>query len=364
MVKKLYLCGLAAALATAVACGSSDKNPNPVSPSAGGSPESGAAGAEGQTLKVTAPTPVAPANGTTLDTFSPTLRISPAVWRFQGAGQIVHRFQLLNGSTVVSEFRTTGTTWTPSGLQNKATYGWRTRGEQGNGASLYGPWSATWTFTTPDQPHAYNRPGELYDPMIDGKTIGRINGAVVPIPGVGMKLVGFTSFIAWQLPQTIAAGEFSMLITGVPDNTEGDKTKLMAMAEGFSDIVTNDRRFTLERRGNPFGVVAWRMITHNDRIETVGKERRYVRFDANKTYLARAQWGGNRLTISIFEGASNGRLIYQMVKGYKGEYDPNPHVAYAGSPVGRSGFASATVPGMIARQVWLSRNPRPAFANK
>ena len=35
MSKKLYLCGVAVALATAIACGSGDKSPSPVSPSAG-----------------------------------------------------------------------------------------------------------------------------------------------------------------------------------------------------------------------------------------------------------------------------------------------------------------------------------------
>ncbi len=361
MSKKLYVCGVALALATAIACGSGDKSPSPVSPSAGGTVGAGDAGPGGETLKVTAPTPLAPANGSTLTTFAPSLHVTASTAKFQGSGAITHRFQLLNGSTVVREFTTAGTSWVPNNLSNKTTYGWRARGEQG---ALFGPWSAAWTFTTPDQPQAYNRPGELYDPLIDGKTIGSVVGAVTFIPGVGARLEGHTSYIRYQLPQTVANGEFSVLVTGVPDNTEGNKTKIMAMSEGGGDITTNDRRFTLERRGNPAGYVAWRMITHNDRIETNGPERRYVKFSASQTYLVTATWRGGFLTITMKEGGAGGREIYRFGKGFEGAYDPSPHWAYLGAPVGRGGPADATIPGIIVRQAWLSANPRPAFANK
>jgi hypothetical protein len=359
MFKKLYLFGLAAALATALACGSADKNP--VSPSGGGTVGAGDAGPGGETLKVTEPTPVTPANGATLDTFTPTLRVTASAFKFQGAGAITHRFQLLNGSTVLREFTTAGTTWGPQNLNNKTTYGWRARGEQG---SFFGPWSATWTFTTPDQPEGYNRPGELYDPLIDGKTVGSIVGPVTFIPGVGARMESFTSHIRYLLRQTVVQGEFSMLVTGILDNSEGGKTKMMAMSEGLSDLITNDRRFTLERRGDPKGVIAWRFISHNSQVDTGKGERKYVKFSPNQTYLIKAEWRNQVVVISVQEGGASGRLIYRLAKGYKGAYDPSPHYAFAGAPIGRSGVVAATVPGMIARQVWLSVNRRPSFANK
>ena len=361
MAKTWYLCGAAAALAITVACGSGDKG-NPVSPTAGGSVGAGQVGPQGETLKVTAPAPQAPANGSTLDTFTPTLTVTRSTFKFQGTGAITQRFQLLNGSTVLREFTTSGTTWKPTNLANKTTYGWRARGEQG---AKFGPWAETWTFTTPDQPEGYSRPGELYDPLIDGKTVGDIHGAVTFIPGVGAKLENFTSYIQYRLPQTVVQGEFSILVTGVPDNTEGGKTKMMAMSEGLADLITNDRRFTLERRGNPKGIIAWRMISHRDQIDTIGNaQRKYVRFSANQVYLVRAVWRNQFLTITINEGGATGKEIYRMGKHYRGLYDPNPHYAFAGAPIGRSGVEAATVPGMIVRHLWLSVNPRPAFANK
>jgi hypothetical protein len=363
MSQKLFLYGLAVAVATAVACGSGDKSPNPVSPGAGGSVDAGDAGPGGESLKLTAPTPLTPANGSTLETFAPVLSVTASAPKFQGSGPltIAHRFQLLNGSTVVRETRTSGTTWAPSGMEPKTTYGWRVRGEVGG---MVGPWSTTWTFTTAEQPEAYNRPGELYDPLIDGKSVGQPQGSVTFIPNVGARLNGFTSHIRYPLPETITAGEFSMLVTGVLDNTEGGKTKLMSMSEGLADLITNDRRFTLERRGNPRGVVAWRLITHDDAIDTGPAERIYVPFSPNQTYLIRTVWGNNRLTITMNEGGASGRQIYRQSKSYAGVYDPSPHYAFVGAPVGRSGAVGASIPGMIARQVWISSNPRPSFANK
>jgi hypothetical protein len=363
MSKKLYLFGVAVALATAVACGSGDKSSNPVSPSAGGTVGGGDALANGTTLKVTPPTPLAPANGSTLNTFGPALRITASTFKFQGAGRITHRFQLLNGSTVVAEATTAGTSWVPPNLQNKTHYGWHARGEQGG---RFGPWSETWTFTTPDQPEGYIRGNELYDPLYTGKTIGRITGPVTFVPGLGVRLEDFGSYIKYFLPHTLSAGEFSILVTNLEYNTEGGKTKMMAMMEGDDNnsITVNDRRFTIEKRGNPPGVVAWRVLTSNQQIDTVGAERRQVRFNPRSTYLWKTTWGRNRFDLEIKEGGANGRTIYRFGKNYRGVYDPNPHRAFIGGPAGRGGLASGTVPGIIVRQVWISSNPRPAFANR
>ena len=253
------------------------------------------AGGEGETLKVTAPTPLAPANGSTIDTFGPSLRITAVAAKFQGSGPITHRFQLLNGSTVLAETTTGGTSWVPSNLQNKTTYSWRARGEQGG---RFGPWSATWTFTTPDQPEGYVRGNELYDPLYTGKTIGRSIGGTTFVPGLGVRLEGHGSYVKYHLQQTLEAGEFSILATNLDYNTEGGKTKIMAMIQGDNDedITVNDRRFTVEKRGNPPGVIAWRMLTSRQQIDTVGKAERVARrFNPRQTYLWTATWGGGRL---------------------------------------------------------------------
>jgi hypothetical protein len=358
-MKKLVLWGAVAVLSAAIACGGDD-NGNPASPSPAGDITGSDAAADGSTLKATAPIPVSPANGSTPDDFTPALTVNAATAKFVEGQSFTYRFELLQGSTVVQSAATRGRTWTPSNLQNKTTYGWHARAEQGK---YFGPWSETWTFTTPDQPEGYIRGSEVYDPLFNGKTIGAIHGPVTFIPGVGVKIEGPSSYIQYNM-QTLVGGEFSLLVTNLRTNTEGDKTKMFAMSEGDSDITTNDRRFTVEKRGNPAGAIAWRVITSNDQIDTVGRERRIVQFSANNTYFWKATWGSGRFNLLIKNGGADGNTIYSFGKGYRGVYDPNPHRAYIGGPSGRAGADSGSVNDMIIRQVWISSRPRPSFANK
>ena len=44
--------------------------------------------------------------------------------------------------------------------------------------------------------------------MYTGKTIGRITGPVTFVPGLGVRLESFGSYISSFLPHTLAAGEF------------------------------------------------------------------------------------------------------------------------------------------------------------
>jgi hypothetical protein len=363
MTMKYPLIAALGALAATLACGG-DKSPSPAAPSQVATTAAGdsAAAADGSTLKVPAPTLVKPANGATLTDFEIVLQVNPVTAKFTDVSTFAYRFQLLLNGQVVRDFRTSSSTqWTPEDLDSDVTYGWRARAEQG---AYFGPWSETWTFKTPDKPEGYISGGELYDPLTNGKTVGIIRGSVTFIPNVGARINNSGSYIEYHLPQTVAGGEYSMLVTGMPTNTEGNKTKVMSMSQGGSDITTNDRRFTIEKRGDPPGVVAWRIITSTDQIDTTGGERVARTFDPNKVYFWAAEWGGNRFNLLIQEGGVGGKTIYNFGKHYGGVYDPNPHYAYVGGPGGRAGADSGSVYPMVVRQVWLSSRPRPSFANQ
>jgi hypothetical protein len=369
MFRKLIVVSAFSFVVASVACGDSNKSPASPSGVPNASTTTTDANADGSNLKVNGPEPVSPANNsTTADDFTATLRVNAAVPKYTSGVQFSYRFQLLNGSTVVREFTTAGLSWSLRELAVNTTYGWRCRAELDQN---FGPWSATWTFRTPEQPEGYNRPGELYDPLYNGKTIGRVNNVYNFIPGKGIQLPTWLSYVEYRLPQTVRSGELSMIVSNVTEGTPGEKTKIMAMREGLSDITTNDRRMTVEKRGNS-GVVAWRFITHFDQVDTIGPppngERKIVNFDDGFEYLWSANFRGNRFELSIFERRSNAdawRQVYRFGKNYEGAlYDPSPHYAYAGGPAGRAGPQSGTVPGIIVRQVWLSNRPRPAFANK
>ena len=362
MMRKFPLLTAMALLAAAVACG--DKSSSPVAPSTPGSTSVGGqdAAPDGSTLKVTPPTLVSPASGSRLETFDIVLRVNASQAKFAGAQNLTYRFQLMRGSTTVEETHGASRQWTPKHeFESDTEYRWRARAEMGQ---YVGPWSDAWTFRTPEQPEGYNVPGELYDPLYTGETIGNPNGTTSFVPGKGIMLHGFTSHVEYRLAETIPEGEISLLVTNTPFNTEGNKTKIMSMREGFSDITTNDRRFTIEKRGNPPSIIAWRMISHRSQIETQGAERVTRNFSPNKWYLWRATYRNGRFQLEVFEDGANGERIYSFGKPFHGAYDPNPHMVYIGAPVGRGGPLDASVPDMIAKQLWVSSRPRPAFANQ
>ncbi len=356
--KIVVACASVALVAFSLAC--SNDSDSPVSPSAseGGASE---AAADGSTLKASAPVPQSPVNNQQPDQLVFVANRSTATYagaavvfctslRFATAA-IARRYVPLPSSRVVQA--------PPSPTRRRATWSssrthtWRVRAAHGNAR---GPWRPPPRSEAPAG--GYIRGNEVYDPLINGKTVGEIHGPVTFIPGVGVRLETHDSYIQYRLPQTLVQGEFSLIITNVATNTEGGKTKVFAMSEGLDDIVTNDRRMTVEKRGDPEGIVAWRFISHEDQIDTEGAEREFVEFDPNQAYLWTATWNG-AFHVRIQRGGANGPTVYNKGKGYRGAYDPEPHYAFIGSTTGRTGPEGATVPGMIVRQVWISPHPRP-----
>ncbi len=261
--------------------------------------------ADGSTLKVTAPIPQSPVNNQAIATGNDiTLVVTNASTTFGTPAALTYRFEIYNASgarvysssTIAGGSAGTTSHLLPDSvaLEGEQRYAWRARAEfEGE----TGPWSDSASFIAPTTT-GYIRGNELYDPLVNGKTIGQIHGPVTFIPGVGAKLESQLSYISYQLGATLTEGEFSILITGMPTNTEGDKTKLFAMAEGYSDIVTNDRRMTVEKRGNPAGIVAWRFITHDDRIETDGSRARQGQLQRERPLLLAEPPGATIASIS------------------------------------------------------------------
>jgi hypothetical protein len=331
------------------------------------------------TPTLTAPTLESPDDGEQLNTLRPTLTVLNGVSSQPGAR--TYEFQISDSedfsSTIVSAVdgflnvvTTTGvpeggdgkTSFTPSAdLQPTTRFFWRVRIVQGSGSS---PWSETGNFKT--RLEGFIRAGELYDPLIHGETVGTRVGTVQFVSGKGARLVNFGSHIRYRLPQTVAAGEFSMEVEGLRSNGPGDKTKVFAMQEGLGDLITNPYRVTVEYRGikaGPPDVIAWRAIfgSSDTQLDTNEADRAAgVRaLNAATVYLWKATWGsGFRLV--VLEGGLFGRTIYNRGKSVDADYGgANPHYAFLGAPAGRSGLDSASIPGTIYRNVWLGNRPRP-----
>jgi len=138
--------GLAVLLGLSVACTSTEEPLAPTTPS----PQSAAAG----TLKVTAPTPVAPLSDAKLAVGSTevVLTSTASTALFTTGVPLTYEFQVINpsGATVADSLvPSPSATVDVSGLPVSTRHTWRTRATfQGN----FGPWSSTASFVTADTP--------------------------------------------------------------------------------------------------------------------------------------------------------------------------------------------------------------------
>jgi len=349
------------------ACGS-DSQPTAPSPAA---------------ATITAPSIQSPASDAQLDTLRPTLTVRNASSDQSGAR--TYEFQISDSQAFTSALTshvtgfaaTVGQAGVPEGaggmtsftpaqdLQPTTTFYWRARAMQG---ASTGPWSETGRFRS--KLVGFVRAGELYDPLVHGETVGERVGSTTFIPGRGIQINDGVSFVRYRLPQTITSGEFSMDVEGLRSNGPGDKAKVFGMQEGDSDFITNDYRIDIQYRGIngvPPNAIQWRVIYGDAddldvRYEPDTAKRFASVFDLSPTttYHWKFTWGANIL-LQMISGGLGGTMLYDYgMPAPNGIYDPNPHVAYLGAPVGRSGNEAASIPGTIYRNVWLSNRPRPA----
>ena len=212
-----YLAGalaLSAAIATA-ACGD---DPPPTQPTPAPAPPPPPANPV-----LTAPTVDSPAEDAQLSTLRPTLVVRKATsdqagsrsYEFQvsddpdfqpaSAPNVARHYRLVAAQAGIPEGPNDATFDVPADLQPATRFYWRARARQG---TVDGPWSARSTFRT--RVLAYNLPGELYDPLTTGTTVGQVVGSVTLTPGRGATINSNESHIRYHLPQVVTAGEFSM----------------------------------------------------------------------------------------------------------------------------------------------------------
>ncbi len=355
-----------ALIALAVACGNKSGTPtSPASPTP--TAPGGDAAADGSTLKVNAPTPVSPIGGVQLQTTKPTLVWTAASGKYVSS-TFSYRAQLMTATgTLLKETTTPGLQWTTTDdLEVSTVYQWRVRPEIG---TYLGPWSSTASFKTVDKPTAFLRGNELYDPLIDGTTLGTIHGPVHFVPGVGLALDADDAYVEYTLPQALTEGEYSALITNlaVISPTEDPKWRVISMREGRAAFNDNPYRMSVEKRGN--GAVAWRFISGDNSsgayIETVGSERVVLEMHESLTYFYKVTWSGGVFNVLIKEGGVNGTTLYNYGKPYDGVYQPSPHNVYIGSPYAPGDRGEpGSCEGMIIRQIWVSGKPRPSYINQ
>jgi len=342
---------------------------------------------------LTAPKVDAPSSGSQLDTLRPTLTVQNVTsdqpngsrtYEFQvsdttafsaATTQSISGFNATVSKTGVAEGTGGKTSFAvESDLQPTTMFYWRARAIQG---SVTGPWSDTFQFKS--KLVGYCRADELYDPLIFGDRLDCVQfiGSTAFVPGKGLKLLNGQSFVRYQLPATITSGEFSVDVEGFTPGYPGDKGKVFGMDNGQGDFITNPYRVDIQYRGNtgvPPGAITFRALygsaddlnvryepDSNKRIESSAEGSR---MNPAFTYYWKATWGPE-FRVVVKDGGMNatginGRTIYNYgVASLKGRYNPTPHIAYLGAPVGRSGTESAAIPNLTYRNLYIGARPRP-----
>jgi hypothetical protein len=334
---------------------------DPAAPSGGNNPQ------------LTAPALDTPSDDEQLTTLRPTLVVRNGS-SSQGAGARTYEFQLSTSDAFTSvalsragiaENASGKTSFTADAdLQATTRYFWRARLVQGGTNSA---WSPIGRFRT--KPVGFNNPGELFDPLTAGETVGTVFGPHTFTPGKGITLTSGASYVRYALPATIAAGEFSMLIEGLRPNGPAGKPRLFSMSDRTGLLTDSKFEMNVQYRGapgNPDNCIAFKAIWGDDDValEPALHERHgSIRMlDPGRTYFWQATWTALTIRVVVREDGPTGNVIYDMSKtspaGY-GPYAPSPHFAYLGANELQFGGEDGTAPNITIRDVWLANRPRP-----
>jgi len=363
-LKSLTAAAALSATALFAACGS--KSPTSATPPALG-----------------APTLDSPADGASATSYRPTFVVRNSTATVTGDRR--YEFVVSDSSAFSSTTVTTGTfivsahatvaegsggttAYTPDvDLQPATRLYWRARLVVGNQAS---DWSATRSLNTPIA--AYSRPGELYDPLIYGSTIGSPVGSTTFVEGKGVRLNDTNAYVRYQLAQPLDSGEFSMEIEGLHANGPGGKLKVFSMMDGTGDLYRSNFLLNAQYRGvpgNPDNCIAFKALFGDPffKLEPDAGTRAsaVMALDPSAAYYWKGTWS-NEFRLVVQEGIG-GRILYNV--GIKvsdlgspiaAVYNPTPHFAYLGANNGSYGEEDGSFPGTTYRNVWIGRGPRPA----
>jgi hypothetical protein len=321
------------------------------------------------------PSAVSPVNGEQLGTLRPTLTVQNVT--SSGTGTRTYEFQVSDntgftiGSSLTSSFlvavnqsgvteggdgRTSFTV--PSDLQPTTRMYWRARAVQGSSTSS---WSEAAMFRT--KLVGYSRPGELYDPLIHGETIGTIVGAHTWVSGKGIRLDTERSYVRYQLPEAMTNGEFSVEVEGLRPNGPNHKLKIFSMNDRDGDPSFSDMGMSTMYRGidgNPPNAISFKAVFGNQgRIAEPVRSQRDAgirMLDPSKVYFWRATWG-SEFRLAVFDGGVNGNSIYELAISVGGTLR-GTH-AWLGSNQATFGTDAGTFPMATYKNLFIGTRTRP-----
>ena len=331
---------------------------------------------------LSAPVPDSPADAAAITTLRPTLVVrngapeqsGTKLYEFQVADRADFSasgsggaFPVVMHKTGVLEGAGTTSYTADFDLQPSTRLYWRARVFVGSTAS---DWSATRSFTTPIV--GYSRPGELYDPLVYGSTIGTPVGSTSFVAGKGIRLNDGNAYVRYQLQQPLSSGEFSMEVEGLRPDGPGPKLKVFSMSDGTGDVYRSNYLLVAQYRGlegNPDNSIAYKALLGEPAYKLEpdfgARQAGVMRLDPSRGYFWKGTWG-NFFRLVVRDGVNGATLYDQGMSlsdlGFSpsaATYNPTPHFAYLGANNGPFKEEDGSWPGAVYRNVWIGRGPRP-----
>jgi hypothetical protein len=333
---------------------------------------------------LTKPTPVTPLDVAQLDNVRPTVTVDNGTSN-QTTPAKTYDFQIADNSaftlnanfnewyattvvgTSVPEDPSGRTSFTPTAdLQPTTKYYWRARLVQG---STNSDWSDVRTFTT--KRVGYNRPGALYDPLVNSETIGTISGSrnVTWVPGQGIRINDQFAYVLYTLPQTYSSGEMSAEVTGLAPNGEPGKGRIFSILDRLN-VLSSAAKYSINVQyrgadGVPSDCITFKSILgDNDHsVEAADRYRNIFHLDPSKVYLFSVFWTPTSVRVVVKEGGATGFVLYdELATATSGTTNWNPDVMYAYVGTSNANYTSVdgSRVGMIFRNFWVGSTPRPA----
>jgi hypothetical protein len=333
---------------------------------------------------LTKPALDSPSDGAQLDNVRPTLTVVNGT--SNQSGTKTYEFQVSDSSsfsaraafdgfyattvsgTGVAEDPSGKTTFTPTqDLQPTTKYYWRARMVQGTTNS---DWSDVRTFKT--KLVGYNKPGALYDPLVNNVTIGTIGGSgnITWVPGQGIRMNDELAYVVYDLPQVFSSGEMSVEVTGLSPGGQPGKARIFSMLDRLGAIASSSKySFNVQYRGVggvPDNCITWKAVLgDNDHSVEAYVDRFQMVFtlDPSKVYLWQGFWTPTSFRLVVKEGGTTGPVVYdQKADATPGTSNWNPGKVYAFIGTNNGAFVrnDGTRVGMTVRNLWVGSTPRPA----
>jgi hypothetical protein len=351
----------------------------------GSTPTSNPAGSSTTTAPPTLSKPVldTPADSTQLDNVRPTLTVingtsnqaAAKSYEFQvsdnssfslsGAGNIY--FALTVASGLVPEDLSGKTKYAlTQDLQPTTRYYWRARLVQ---AGTNSEWSDVRTFKTKQV--GYNKPGALYDPLVNSETVGSIGGSgnITWVPGQGIRINDTNTYVVYDLPQTYGSGEISAEVTGLYPDGENYKPRIFSMLDRMGVIASSAKHsFNVQYRGAggaPANCITWKAVLGDNSNSVEPPADRYTQIynlDPSKVYLWQANWTPTSFQLVVREGSTTGPLVYDQKGVADGPSDWSPDKMYAFIGTNNALYGApedGSRTRMIVRNLWVGSTPRP-----